>query len=471
MHVIYPILTFIPALGTIISRDSDVIIDWLSKQVTTHTPFFNLLLDQRLPNQHAFTLLRSCLIPRMNYWCRTTSPIEMVPVGVKFDKLVIDTFCQRLQLPALTDEARSQLELPVRLGGFGLVSVVLVSPAAWYSALAQSFPRISPLFDTPDDFISSDLSLVKMISTCFKWFSQFGKFPRNSPVSSTSTLVSFWADFEKKGASPGSQRAIMNVVHEKRSRSLFEKFPRNSPDRARLTSLTAPFSGSWLTTPPTDPYFTLDDTHFSLAVRLRLGIAPVDDIKRCFCGASLLEEPLHFQSCRRLGSSIARHNGLVQVISSLANHCGVNYQLEPRLDERDMSRADGHLFFHAQSVLFDVSVIFPAAASNVKSAQYRLGAATFRENSKIKHYGTRATQQGCLFFPVVLESFGGLGTKCSELISKFSDEATLNNVPLIRGIKVKTFLLRALSFALQSGNCLLDIEGSKRSRARLVSQS
>ena len=128
----------------------------------------------------------------------------------------------------------------------------------------------------------------------------------------------------------------MNVVHEKRSRSLFEKFPRNSPDRARLTSLTAPFSGSWLTTPPTDPYFTLDDTHFSLAVRLRLGIAPVDDIKRCFCGASLLEEPLHFQSCRRLGSS------------------------------------------------------------NVKSAQYRLGAATFQENSKIKHYGTRATQRGNL---------------------------------------------------------------------------
>ena len=62
--------------------------------------------------------------------------------------MVVDTFSRKMALPALTDEARLQLALPVREGGFGLSSVEVVSPAAWYSALANSFNRIRPLIDT-----------------------------------------------------------------------------------------------------------------------------------------------------------------------------------------------------------------------------------------------------------------------------------------------------------------------------------
>ncbi len=52
---------------------------------------------------------------------------------------------------------------PVREGGFGLSSVQVVSTAAWYSALANSFNRIRPLFDTLDSLTPS-IPFVKYLS-------------------------------------------------------------------------------------------------------------------------------------------------------------------------------------------------------------------------------------------------------------------------------------------------------------------
>ena len=70
------------------------------------------------------------MVPRMNYFSRTTPPSILLPAAREFDHLVVDTFCRKMALPALTDEARLQLVLPVREGGFGLSSVQVVSTAA-----------------------------------------------------------------------------------------------------------------------------------------------------------------------------------------------------------------------------------------------------------------------------------------------------------------------------------------------------
>src|SRR5690349_13646312 len=142
---------YLPALGSVISRNPDTISQWLVDQVETlHKPFFSALLDPRLPTQHAFSLLRSCLVPRMNYWSRTTSPSTFAAAAAVFDRLVVDTFCSRLKLAPLSDVARSQLSLPVRFGGFGLLSVRIVSHAAWFCAFASAFPSIRPLFTDLD---------------------------------------------------------------------------------------------------------------------------------------------------------------------------------------------------------------------------------------------------------------------------------------------------------------------------------
>ena len=76
----------------------------------------------------------------------------------------------------------------------------------------------------------------------------------------------------------------MAVIYKARAAVLLKMFDRNSSDRARLTAVSAPFAGSWLTTPPIDPLFYLTDAHFSLASRIRLGVALFDNVRRCICG-------------------------------------------------------------------------------------------------------------------------------------------------------------------------------------------
>ena len=102
------------------------------------------------------------------------------------------------------------------------------------------------------------------------------------------------------------------------------------------------------------------------------------------------------------------------------------------------------------------------------AAQNSLGAAAIGEAKKIAIYGARCRTQDFLFFPVILESLGGMGVRCRDLVSKIDEEGSLNGIKLIHGMRVKTYLLRALSFTLQHGNALLAIHGSKRSRKRLV---
>jgi hypothetical protein len=153
-------------------------------------------------------------------------------------------------------------------------------------------------------------------------------------------------------------------------------------------------------------------------------------------------------------------------VARVARLCGVTTRIEPKVDEEDNSRTDGELFFHAQTAHFDVSCVFPASLK-YRKAHYPLGAARWREQDKTRDYGDLVRGQGALFYPAVVEVYGGLGERFKELISKIEEEGALNGVRTINGMKIQTYLSRALSFKLQAGNAMVDILGSKRSRARL----
>ena len=62
----------------------------------------------------------------------------------------------------------------------------------------------------------------------------------------------------------------------------------------------------------------------------------------------------------------------------------------------------------------------------------------------------------------IIESFGGMGVRGRDLVSKIEEEGGLNGVGHIHGMKIKTFLLRALAFTLQNGNADIAIHGSRR---------
>jgi hypothetical protein len=459
----------ITGIGSILSRDHHVSSQWLVNQVPLlHQSFFDLLNHPLLPSQHAFTFLRLCMLPRMNYWSRIFQPDVFSSAAEAFDKLVRDAFCLKLKLPSLSYVATEQLSLPVGVGGFGLRSMQFSSPAAWWSALAQAFPRIRPLLHSLND-LTSDVPFVKSQIQCYHFFNEY-KVPRRSPLPSQSKF--FWIDYESKGASSGLQRKIIKLLNKSRLQALLSHFPTKTADRARMVSLASQYAGSWLTTAPANASFYLPDPHFNIASRLRLGLPPVDNLNHCLCGANLNVNPLHFLSCSQLRSSITiRHDRLLQLFARTGRLAGVAVQIESHVDDTDGARTDGDFFFHSNCVATDTSVIHPSAPSFVKMASSLLKAASSRERQKDTLYLERCRQQGKLFFPLVLESFGAIGERCMKFIDLLCEEGAGNGVRSIHGVPLKQYLTRALSFCLQAGNSHILLDGVCRSRARLNNPS
>src|SRR5690349_19876846 len=88
-------------------------------------------------------ILRLSTVPKMNYLTRTMRPDVLRSAAEQFDRSVLDTARNKLRLPdSSTDEAKLSLTLPIREGGFGLRSMTRVSPAAYWSALAQAAPEL-----------------------------------------------------------------------------------------------------------------------------------------------------------------------------------------------------------------------------------------------------------------------------------------------------------------------------------------
>lgn len=117
----------------------DKLSHWLMKtSPPLHKPLFKLPLDPAFPSQHAFTILRMCMLPRMNYFSRVFSP-KVFRDCADFDHNVMETACKKLGLLPLNDLAVKQLLLPVFLGGFGLRSMLGVSSVASCSLSRLSF--------------------------------------------------------------------------------------------------------------------------------------------------------------------------------------------------------------------------------------------------------------------------------------------------------------------------------------------
>ena len=120
------------------------------KKVETHEALFEALRHPSMPVQVSMLLLRHCAHPRMNYVCRSMPPSITAEACRRFDQMVLETAVAKLQLGPILSlplEAQKQLQLPLRLGGFGLRSTEATAPAAFLgsvsaaSAFLSAFPN------------------------------------------------------------------------------------------------------------------------------------------------------------------------------------------------------------------------------------------------------------------------------------------------------------------------------------------
>ncbi|CEM22781.1 unnamed protein product [Vitrella brassicaformis CCMP3155] len=87
--------------------------------------------------QGANLLLRYCESPRFLYWCRLLAPSPPLLAAARaHDAAKVTAFTSIHRTGALSTSAHRQVQLPIRLGGFGLVSSARVAPGAYLGSVA-----------------------------------------------------------------------------------------------------------------------------------------------------------------------------------------------------------------------------------------------------------------------------------------------------------------------------------------------
>ena len=451
----------IQALGTILTRDMQVLSAWLEREMKNkYQRLFRTVKDRYMPVQVAFTLLRTCAIPLVNYWMRTTPPTASYKLAEEFDKLVLQTASSILALPSpLSTVAKHQLNLPVKKGGFGLRSMMQLADVAWISAMGQAIQYCSQFAgkDKPSKQVAKPLDecvarINDMIGQC--------RLP--------GTGNDFWETYMKDPIHPGLQKELMELITDKKQEELrLEEGKRSKSDEARWRSISLEHTGLWITTTPSHQLYRVADGHFRAAARIRLGLPPHDDIRHCACGTSLHQLPQHFLSCRGLfGMNSVRHNQIRNTLMRTAASLQIAARAEPIIDYSDNARGDAVFYFRAKHTMIDVAVVNPLGLSYLDTTtREERGAAKKMEQAKTHKYADRVHRTGALFFPFVMESTGAFGPQAEKFIEKFVDDIRCGGKQTLIQGNIANHIRKVTAFALCEGNGLLYEEGIRKARS------
>ena len=452
-------------LGAPVGFDQDGMNTWLRGQVESHSRFFKLLLRPDFPVQVAFLLLRLCMVPSMGYLARVVPPRVLATHATTFDDMVTCTASEKLGLsPSIDNAAFIPLSLPIRLGGFGLRSVRLVSPAAYWASLACSAPYILDFVPDRQQFIRGELKgdFVENVKVCHQALRDM---IQNVPKELVPTDPDkFWSNYGQGRVSRGLQKALSHLVDERVAAHYV--VARNSrQDKQRMTSCSARNAGAWIMAVPQAPVVTLSDSDYCYAARHRLGLHPQHDLPpKCVCGESLRDDPAHFHSCPRLmpRAITARHDALVQVVASMFKRAGGMVTIEVKCEGETRIRPDIEIILPDRSLLVDVAVVHPAAPS--RRSQAVLAAARDIENAKSAKYRAAASERGASFLAFIAESYGALGNQAGEVLKLLNN--TLNQAPARPFELSERAVAETLSVALQRGNAFISHTGSLTVRAQ-----
>ena len=206
-------------------------------------------------------------------------------------------FSELLSYHQLSDLARQQATLPIRLGGFGLTSVKCIAACAFLASWVEAIDALPKHF--PDFRVDLDLLL--------KGF---------SGSATGATLKSLIPSNELSEYLPASgklQKRLSNDLFESMSRDTVK----STRDAARICSLhgAGPGAGAWVNAVPTSMCFALDSCVYCLASYLRLGlpVRSLEFLSSCQCEAVLDDSGYHLLTCKVGGGPVWSHESIANV--------------------------------------------------------------------------------------------------------------------------------------------------------------
>ncbi|CEM17592.1 unnamed protein product, partial [Vitrella brassicaformis CCMP3155] len=377
--------------------------------------------------QGANLLLRYCGSPRLLYWCRLLAPSpSLLATARAHDDAKMAAFERISRAGALPLSARRQVQLPIRLGGFGLVSTARVASAAYLGSVAATVGDVWDRFRGHSWMLGTEAALLAL-----PWLAQAASARTDLLVSIPSAAVPPVSQFIARPHARLQQR-LSEALAKQDFTVLLESFPVGSRERARLLACQGPLSSGWLSAIPGQSSGVnrkcLNSFAYRMATAVTLGLPfPLANLSStCTCGAAIDALGDHFFLCHQATAErVFKHNTLLDVFKSILAEVGIPVVAEVPLRSLGITPPDSDpnsqrmdLFFtvDGEGILADVTVRHPCRPDNstphhrsVNRTNGRLpggAVAASGEREKERKYGANCRQQGYTFIPLAAETFG-----------------------------------------------------------------
>ena len=352
-----------------------------------------LLPDMADPHTEFVVLRNTLCLPKVMYSLRTVDTSNHPEFTNAIDKITRDAVSSILGSPLLAHQW-DQANLPVGMGGLGVMAAADHGAVAYATSYLSSFPLISTLLRLdPQVTPAFPAALLATIS---------------AKMGEDATVESLYGQ---------SQKAASLAINLRNLHLLSDFFNREGSTRevARLASLGLRYAGAWLNLVPCPALgLHLRPQEFIAAVKYRLGMSIFSREGPCpACGRHSDTLGDHALCCGAQGERIARHNSLRELLY----HSAVSAALGPVREGQGLipARAGARpadvlipRWSGGQDAALDVTVTHPLQAAHVNGAAadpgYSLNTAYQR---KVTGAAEDCRAAGITFIPIVFESLGG----------------------------------------------------------------
>ena len=387
--------------------------------------------------QKACLILRYCAAPRLTYWLRQQTQRGIATEAAEqHDQAIIKTQQEILSAPQLPQHAIHQLQLPLRLGGHGLISAAKIQDCAFLGSVAITAKDIWERFSgsawMPQGGEAAFLSLPWLASAASSQISLNSTLP-NTTIPTIPQLLT--------RTDLTLQRRLSHAIHERDRKTLYDSLPPGGRQRAVLLSTAGPSAHGWLSAIPSEPRKTLNNLQYRTACFLTLGLALPQSAtaNNCICGARLDSHGDHFFCCHRGPERNIRHDILVGLFRKLLAEVGVRAHMEMPLQAINIAppnaasqRMDLYCVLDdGVGHCLDVTVTHPARPDqpfpspsrrtwdreNHTNGEWPGGqAAAKAEQAKRRTYEAAVRNAGHRLIPLAAETFGRWGKDTQDFL-------------------------------------------------------
>ena len=351
---------------------------------------------------------------------------------------------------------RDVTQLPVRLGGLGLISARKVGTASFLGSLAKSLPLVKRLL--PYDFFMSqyltNVELSKSNAAC----SLAAQYQGCISIDDINEVIN-----GPHASDP--QKPLTSLIHNANLKRCLST-PGYECEKSHLVAAQQPLASEYLRSIPYDPVLKCSNIQYSTMIRLKLGknFPGLSPICRS-CNVDFDRSTDHAFNCSFGGDTNRRHNAIRDEILSHSHGGGVITSAEP---QRILGQNDGRKpadvfvknFLNGKDACFDVTVTNVATFKNLFKAY---GRGENVGNIARKGYNTKITKSknsceelGYLFYPIAFESTGGIVTESIDTLKTFCNRVC-SGTSTDPKTSFKT-LMKRISMVLQKNNAKMILD-------------